>query len=497
MKRIPASKGMPAFSPGRPKAARRERGRAWAITGLPGLVLLALSGIVSEPACAQPAGPASRDIQAGMAGGLASRDATLVRLDKGSGQLREIDLRGRAPGAAPALPAAPAAPVSALSPGAYGRVPTGIDWNMGVNGAIGKIVAQLGPLAADMVPCDDGAKPGDVLLKTAKSFLLRWCVKNRKTGSGAAPGKAAPDAKQRFDDYTKRCGGTIGEMAASIRRDQDGFQQVSPELTQRYIACSAGLRDLPAGQREWMERRLFIIGIAPYADAGLVLPCTGLALRADLIVTARHCFFPQDAAGRRMTGVAPSVVRAYSVSRPGVFAQASDVLDVDGASLSARSAADYDGRADIAFIRLAAPADLGNTANAQVAAALPDGSDAVTDLVVPGFHGELAGNIAKRVAQGGGDDVRYDNSGGCMMVRFKNASCYAHSCQTGPGVSGAPVLKFQEEAGGVRAYLLGIHTGAGSAESACQGVADKKTAFLWSQAAVNLAEFPVGKLFEK
>ena len=197
-----------------------------------------------------------------------------------------------------------------------------------------------------------------------------------------------------------------------------------------------------------------------------------------------------------MTGVAPSVVRAYSVSRPGVFAQASDVLDVDGASLSARSAADYDGRADIAFIRLAAPADLGNTANAQVAAALPDGSDAVTDLVVPGFHGELAGNIAKRVAQGGGDDVRYDNSGGCMMVRFKNASCYAHSCQTGPGVSGAPVLKFQEEAGGVRAYLLGIHTGAGSAESACQGVADKKTAFLWSQAAVNLAEFPVGKLFE-
>ena len=104
MKRIPASKGMPAFSPGRPRAA--ARGRAWAITGLPGLVLLALSGIVSEPACAQPAGPASRDIQAGMAGGLASRDATLVRLDKGSGQLREIDLRGRAPGAAPALPAA-------------------------------------------------------------------------------------------------------------------------------------------------------------------------------------------------------------------------------------------------------------------------------------------------------------------------------------------------------------------------------------------------------
>ena len=93
-----------------------------------------------------------------------------------------------------------------MSPGAYGRVPTGIDWNMGVNGAIGKIVAQLGPLAADMVPCDDGAKPGDVLLKTAKSFLLPWCVKNRKTGSGAAPGKAAPDAKQRFDDYTKRCG---------------------------------------------------------------------------------------------------------------------------------------------------------------------------------------------------------------------------------------------------------------------------------------------------
>ena len=285
-------------------------------------------------------------------------------------------------------------------------------------------------------------------------------------------------------------------MAASIRRDQDGFQQVSPELTQRYIACSAGLRDLPAGQREWMERRLFIIGIAPYADAGLVLPCTGLALRADLIVTARHCFFPQDAAGRRMTGVAPSVVRAYSVSRPGVFAQASDVLDVDGASLSARSAADYDGRADIAFIRLAAPADLGNTANAQVAAALPDGSDAVTDLVVPGFHGELAGNIAKRVAQGGGDDVRYDNSGGCMMVRFKNASCYAHSCQTGRA-SAALGLEIPGR-GGWRARLPAGHPHwGGQRRSACQGVADKKTAFLWSQAAVNLAEFPVGKLFEK
>ena len=207
-----------------------------------------------------------------------------------------------------------------------------------------------------------------MLLKTAKSFLLPWCVKNRKTGSGAAPGKAAPDAKQRFDDYTKRCGGTIGEMAASIRRDQDGFQQVSPELTPHRLFGRAAR---PARGTAGMDGAAAV----HHRHRALCRCRAGPALHGPGPARGSHRHGPAlllSAGCRR-----PAHDRRGAICGPRLFREPAGrsprpaTLDVDGASLSARSAADYDGRADIAFISPRA-ADLGNTANAQVAAALPD-----------------------------------------------------------------------------------------------------------------------------
>ena len=334
-----------------------------------------------------------------MAGGLASRDATLVRLDKGSGQLREIDLRGRAPGAAPALPAARPPRFRLVA----GRLWPRADRHRLEHGRERRDRQDrraARPLAADMVPCDDGAKPGDVLLKTAKSFLLPWCVKNRKTGSGAAPGKAAaPDAKQRFDDYTlrrhdRRDGGQHPPRSGRLPAGQPRADATLHRLFGRAARPARGTAGMD-------ERRLFIIGIAPLCRcrAGPALhgpgPARGSHRHGPALLLSAGCRRP--AHDRRGAICGPRLFREPAGRlRPGQRrAGRGWRLPVGAFRRRLRR------RADIAFIRLAAPADLGNTANAQVAA-LPDGSDAVTDLVVPGFHGELAGNIAKRVAQGGG-----------------------------------------------------------------------------------------------
>lgn len=502
MTRVYARNGRPVFVNGWPRASgtrmRRQPPRKLA-RGL-GACLLLSAGLIAGPAMGQTGGLAGLETS--------GREAAQERLKIGIGQLREAG-----PGAmgSIALPASTSTmvngaaylPAFSISSFQSGQLPPGSDWSMGVNAAVEKTLARVSPQAY-MVPCET-AKPEDPADKarleaTRPSFI--WCSENKATGTAPPRGSKVviptADALQRFHGYLLRCASTINEMGGAIRViESKGFRTPNTLLIQRYIACSAGWRDLPPKQQQWIERRLFVIGIKPQNNTIGELPCTGLALRPDLIVTARHCFFPGDVGNRPGAGVSPSNVRAFFIGRPGIFVQARELLDADGNSLSKRTQQDYIGREDIAFIKLATPVDLAGTSDALLAAPLPEGGKAITDVIIAGFHSQITTDPSQQIAQNGGAAVRYDNSGGCMVVRFNNARCYFHTCQTGPGVSGAPILKFREEAGAMRAYLLGIHTGTRHSQRLCQGTPDTGSQSDWDMAAVNVAEFPVGKLFEK
>lgn len=502
MTRVYARNGRPVFVNGWPRASTtrmRRRPPGMLARGL-GVCLLLSAGLLAGRAMAQTEGMAGREAPA--------REAALERLKIGIGQLREAD-----PGVTGsiALPASTSMivngaaylPTFSISSFQSGRLPAGSDWSMGINAAVENTLARLSPQAY-VVPCeaDKPADPADKARLEAKPSPFVWCSRNKATGTAPARGSKVviptADALQRFRGYLLRCADTINDMGGAIRvMESKGFRTPDAQLIQRYIACSAGWRDLPPKQQQWIERRLFVIGIKSQNNPIGELPCTGLALRPDLIVTARHCFFPDDIGNRPGTAVPPSNVRAYFIGKPGSFVQARELLDADGNSLSRRSQQDYIGREDIAFIKLATPVDLAGTSDALLAAPLPEGANAITDVIIAGFHGQITTNPSQQIARNGGDAVRYDNSGGCMVVRFNNARCYFHTCQTGPGVSGAPALKFREEADGMRTYLLGIHTGTRHSQRLCQGTPDTGSQSDWDMAAVNVAEFPVGKLFGK
>lgn len=470
------------------------------------MCLLLSAGLLPAPVTAQAAGMTGSETPAREVFRLQGVEPALGQPTPSAGQLRQIDLRRQdvRPPFASTSPVDLEGTLRLRPVGFLGwRPPKGYNWNMGANSSIENILVKLEPQTYTTL-CSFAApdKTAETLKPATTPLVPSWCGKGKTTGAAtprtSTPTASGSDALSRFRDYKRRCGRTIAEMGATIgNMSTTGFEKPDPNLMQRYLACSADWRDLPQGRREWMERRMFVIGIKPDPAANSILPCTGLALRPNLIVTARHCFFPQDRAGQSLRGVAPSSVRAYFMNPPGMYVQARELLDEDGTSLTAHFLEDYAGRADIAFIKLAMPLDLGPTTDAQVVAPMPAGSNPISDLIVAGFHGELSQDLDAQIERGGGNAVRYDNSGGCMMVRHQNAACYAHTCQTGPGVSGAPILQFLEDADGLHAYLLGIHTGSGDAKAMCHGIIDKGFEEDWSRAAVNLAEFPVGKLFEK
>jgi len=302
--------------------------------------------------------------------------------------------------------------------------------------------------------------------------------------------------QQQLQDYKAQCSEVVRQIGARLRTHTP---DANPSLRDRYRHCLASLNVLPSGHREWLSRRLVVLTVAP-PEAGRILPCTGLAISQELIVTAKHCFYPLGPADARQDLVAADAVRVHRLadSETGLSI-AGPIMDADGIALPARPPAGLASNeasvGDIAFVRTAVPLDLGATVPVTLAERLPDNNIPVTRVLVPGFHGILATDPLTSLPTPMDDFLGLDLSGGCMVTRFQGASCYAHSCQTGPGLSGAPVLSLAGDGSEFKAYLLGIHSGAGSNEELCRARIPAQHHTAWRGAAVNIANFPVGKLF--
>lgn len=282
-------------------------------------------------------------------------------------------------------------------------------------------------------------------------------------------------------DYHKNCAQLTIDVRPYIR---DGTPMPRTLAADYDSKCLGRLDSLPAQQREWLRKRLVVLQLN-----GASTICTGLLLSPRVIVTAQHCFYFKESGER----ISWNQIRVRHLGAPaGAWRLAKDAVKADGARLPELLPRIEEQLGDIAFAVLTSAVDVGTTRDPLPLAPMTTNGRLI-GIVIPGFHASIANAMEPNpTAESWAAYIRRDASPGCFIKRVEDSDCYLHSCHSGPGMSGSPVLVFKED-DGLQATLVAIHSGARDRGSNCVisnlGVLDR--------AAPNLANFPQGPLFNK
>jgi hypothetical protein len=265
----------------------------------------------------------------------------------------------------------------------------------------------------------------------------------------AAPGSAAFwDALARLD-------------APALKRYRDAAKTFAD-------AClDMRLETLTAAQREALGQVLGLLLI----DG--VHACMGLRVRADLVLTARHCLYAFD----EVLGWQPRGARSIELVLPGAPAAKVALRELDcrnaaGDPACAEPAADPVA-ADHLLLKVAPRKASAKASAAAGTAAMPNPPlppmpelvfelpTAREFLVVPGHSSWYTG---RSWAAGDRPFATAAGLSGCLVESLDNA-CLINACQSNDGFSGTPILARRNTD---KLVVVGIFLGAAAAYPACQ-----------------------------
>lgn len=247
----------------------------------------------------------------------------------------------------------------------------------------------------------------------------------------------------------KRCNDLSRQLMDALRISDQAPSKLQATFT------SECMRDLfaflPDNKQNELEKKLAsILGTFFYGQDNSF--CTGFRIQADVVGTAKHCFYGRD------TGELLQMPRSVKFQPAGSKLEF-DVKPIDCYTDSKercefpQSVASFSTIND--FLMLRVPALKG----------IPMPNVEFEQMVIPG-EAVLVAGISTDLG-GEGKYLVDDTPSGCK-VGFSEGNCIYHSCSTGRGYSGSPLLRLTTRSDKSNLVIVGVHIeGVGVKGSQC------------------------------